>query len=481
MWAKNIVNRRPETATPNVPWVELLRDGRAGYSVIVLLGAMLHALQILVIAIIMPTVVGDVGGTAYYTWAALLYTVGSIVGASCVGPIWRILGARRGSVASGLLLMVGTTGCALAPDMATLIIARTVQGYAGGLIIGGTMALVSGLFSENLRRRILAAYQGTWMVAQLLGPVVGGVFAEIGWWRGSFWSMLPFTLCFIVIAWIKLPDRLEIDAGKKRPFPLARLAMLTAGLMCIAMAGPVAQATPRAALIVAAIGLIWMTFRFDRAADNRLYPSGALSLRSPVGLALWILFLVGVVQTSVTLFLPLLLQVVYGVTPLFISFVTIVVTVGWTTGTFLVSDWSGDRERTALRSGPLFMLAGMVGIAATAHVPALAVLTVSAFVLGFGVGVHNVHLLARTMANAEKGEEAITAASIPSIRSLGTAFGAAQAGMLSNMVGFGDAADPAAVATVVTVIYGADLIPATLCVLFMFSLVRLGGRPALTE
>ena len=65
MWAKNIVNRRPETATPNVPWVELLRDGRAGYSVIVLLGSMLHALQILVIAIIMPTVVGDVGGTAY--------------------------------------------------------------------------------------------------------------------------------------------------------------------------------------------------------------------------------------------------------------------------------------------------------------------------------------------------------------------------------------------------------------------------------
>ena len=182
-----------------------------------------------------------------------------------------------------------------------------------------------------------------------------------------------------------------------------------------------------------------------------------------------------------TLFLPLLLHVVYGVTPLFMSFVTIVVTGGWTTGTFLVSDWSGDRERTALRSGPLFMLAGMVGIAATAHVPALAVLTVSAFVLGFGVGVHNVHLLARTMANAEKGEEAITAASIPSIRSLGTAFGAAQAGMLSNMVGFGDAADPAAVATVVTVIYGADLVPATLCVLFMFALVRLGGRPARTE
>jgi predicted MFS family arabinose efflux permease len=306
--------------------------------------------------------------------------------------------------------------------------------------------------------------------------VVGGAFAEIGWWRGSFWSMLPFILCFTVIAWIKLPDRLETDAGKKGPFPLARLALLTTGLMCIALAGPVAQAEFRAALIVAAIGLIWVMFRFDRTADNRLYPTGALSLRSPVGLALWIMFLVGVVQTSVTLFLPLLLQVVYGVTPLFISFVSIVVTVGWTTGTFLVSDWSGARERAALWSGPLFMLAGMIGIAATAHFPALAVLTVCAFVLGFGIGTHNVHLLARTMASAKKGEEAITAASLPSIRSLGTAFGAAQAGMLSNMVGFENVADPESVAAVVTMVYGADLIPATLAVLFMFLLVRLGRR-----
>ncbi|NQU71124.1 MAG: MFS transporter, partial [Rhodospirillales bacterium] len=339
------------------------------------------------------------------------------------------------------------------------------------------MALVSALFDEALRRRILAAYQATWMVAQLLGPVVGGVFAEIGWWRGSFWSMLPFTLCFIAIAWIKLPDGLETNVGKKGPFPFARLAMLTTGLMCIALAGPVDQNATRAALIVAAIGLLWMMFRFDRAADNRLYPSGVLSLRSPVGLALWILFLVGVVQTSVTLFLPLLLQVVYGVTPLFISFVTIVISLGWTVGTFLVSDWSGARERMALRSGPLFMLAGMIGIAATAHFSALAVLTICAFVLGFGIGTHNVHLLARTMASAVKGEEGVTASSLPSIRSLGTAFGAAQAGMLSNMVGFGDAANPASVAAVVTVVYGVDLIPATLCVLFMFILVRSGRQP----
>ena len=58
-------------------------------------------------------------------------------------------------------------------------------------------------------------------------------------------------------------------------------------------------------------------------------------------------------QTAVTLFLPLLLQVVHGVSPLFINFVTIVISLGWSIGTFSVSGWSGARERIALWLGPL--------------------------------------------------------------------------------------------------------------------------------
>ena len=58
-------------------------------------------------------------------------------------------------------------------------------------------------------------------------------------------------------------------------------------------------------------------------------------------------------QTSVTLFLPLLLQVVHGVSPIFVNFVTITISLGWTVGTFSVSGWSGERERVALAAGPL--------------------------------------------------------------------------------------------------------------------------------
>lgn len=88
--------KAPEREHAKGAWAELLRGGRAHYTFLIVGGIALHATQILVIAIIMPTVVVDIGGAAYYTWGAMLYTIGSIVGASSTGTVWARLGARNG-------------------------------------------------------------------------------------------------------------------------------------------------------------------------------------------------------------------------------------------------------------------------------------------------------------------------------------------------------------------------------------------------
>jgi MFS family permease len=466
-----------EVEIPKAAWGDLFRAGRGIYSALIIMGVCLHALQILVISIVMPTVVADIGGADYYTWAALLYTIGSIIGAACVGPVWAFLGVRRGYGLSGLAFMIGTIGCALSPDMLTLNISRGVQGIASGLVIGGGMALISGLFEEGLRKRLLAAYQGVWMVAQLMGPFIGGMFAQYGWWRGSFWSMVPIILIFSIIAIRYLPDQLpNDDAVKKKHFPLLRLLILSGGIFCVALAGIVDTNLLRGLLIGSAIFIIWIAFKLDARAENRIYPSQALSIFSPVGTALWIMLLVGSVHTTVPLLLPLLLQVVHGVDPIYVGLVSLVISGGWTLGTFAVSGWSGRKEIIALWSGPLIMLAGLATIATTAQLDMLAVLTVAAFFMGFGVGIHNVHLLARTMASAKKGEEQITASAMPSIRSLGTAFGAAMAGLLTNFAGLGTATKPEEVGPAVTFSYTFSLIPLTAAVLMMFWFLRISAR-----
>ncbi len=69
-----------ETAIAKGSWSEIFRNGRGLYSALVIGGIAMNAAQMLVIAIIMPTIVRDIGGASFYTWAAMLHTIGAILG-----------------------------------------------------------------------------------------------------------------------------------------------------------------------------------------------------------------------------------------------------------------------------------------------------------------------------------------------------------------------------------------------------------------
>jgi len=59
-------------------WSEIFRNGLGLYSALVIGAIAMNATQMLVIAIIMPTIVHDIGGASFYTWAAMLYTIGAM-------------------------------------------------------------------------------------------------------------------------------------------------------------------------------------------------------------------------------------------------------------------------------------------------------------------------------------------------------------------------------------------------------------------
>ncbi len=173
---------RAAAAEPEIAkgaWSDIFRNGLGLYSALVIGGIAMHATQMLVIAIIMPTIVADIGGADYYTWAAMLYTIGAIVGASSTGVVWGRFGPRRSYALGAGVFALGTASCALAPDIGVLIAARAVQGWAGGLVAGSGMALITGLFDARLRTRIIALSQGTFTACHLSGPVVGGIFAAV--------------------------------------------------------------------------------------------------------------------------------------------------------------------------------------------------------------------------------------------------------------------------------------------------------------
>src|SRR5215813_14242255 len=265
-------------------WGEIFRNGLGLYSALVIGGIAMNATQMLVIAIIMPTIVRDIGGASFYTWAAMLYTIGAIVGGASTGMVWGRLGARRAYTLGAGVFALGTVSCALAPNIGSLIAARGVQGWAGGLVSGSGMALITSVFDARLRTRIIAISQGTFTACHLSGPIVGGMFAAMGWWRGSFWMMAPLMLVFAGIAYCKVPERLSREAEQNRfaGVPFLRFGTLAAGVLCVAASGSVPGAAPRVLLIVAAATLVGLTFWLDRHAADNLFPRSALSLGAPI-------------------------------------------------------------------------------------------------------------------------------------------------------------------------------------------------------
>jgi len=206
-------------------------------------------------------------------------------------------------------------------------------------------------------------------------------------------------------------------------------------VLTVGMTGQVGSPLATALLLAAATGLVWLSFRIDAASDHRLFPTAALSLFAPVGLAYWVYFLISLTHTCLLIFAPLFLGVLHGMSPLWVGYLALVFSIGWTVGSVAVSGWSGGRERIATVGGMILAAASIVVFAIATVGGPLMLVTISITVCGLGIGMSNVQMTAFGMSAARKGEESVTASAMQTVRSLGIAFGAAIAGLVANAAG----------------------------------------------
>jgi MFS family permease len=91
--------------------------------------------------------------------------------------------------------------------------------------------------------------------------------------------------------------------------------------------------------------------------------------------------------------------------------------------------------RVAVVLGPLVVVGGSVGLAASMSHGPLSLLSLCVALIGAGIGICFAHISSWSIMAARPGESSLTASSIPTIQSLGIAFGAAIAGLVANTAG----------------------------------------------
>jgi MFS family permease len=173
------------------------------------LGIWLNAADTLVTATIMPSVAREIGGYQYFGWSVAAYLMGSIVAGACSGKLSIAMGLRRATVVAGIVYAVGCAMSAAAPEFVTFIVGRLVQGLGAGAVVALCYVAITALFPEDLWPRVYAAVAGVWGGATLLGPLIGGLFAEAGFWRGTFWLFVAQAVIFVAAVALML-DRKSV-------------------------------------------------------------------------------------------------------------------------------------------------------------------------------------------------------------------------------------------------------------------------------
>jgi hypothetical protein len=290
------------------------------------------------------------------------------------------------------------------------------------------------------------------------------VLAEFGWWRGAFWFSLPVALLLMQLVWRLLPAE---DLQRAMPhIPILRLALLGTGVLCVASSGQVTSLVLRLGLIGSAAVLVMLTFRLDARAVQRLFPSQPLALTNPIGTAIWIFFLFGVISSQMSVFLPLTVQILHGVSPLGAGYMVALRSLTWTAAALCSAGLQGRKVQRAILLGPLLITAGAVGQALVIVDGPLLLLGGCIVLTGVGTGVCFAHLSSWMIAMARTGEADLTASCIPTAQSLGLAFGAATAGVVANAAGLATGMSPPVVAVVANWVYGLSIVaPAALSLL----------------
>ncbi len=424
-------------------WRELARTGRLGQFTILCLGVWLHAADSFLAATTMPSAVEQIGGVAFINWAIALYQLGGIVSGACSALAARRFGMRDVIIGAAFCYAVGCVASALAPDIGIMLGGRVLQGVGGGAMVAITYVATQAMFPDRFWTRLMAVVSAIWGVSALCGPLVGGLFATAGLWRGAFWAFAGQAGLLAATAAIFLRGLPRTSVGP-RTIPLRPLAMLCAATLAIATAGVAPGDALPAALGALGLGLLWLAARLDAQARARLMPRELLRVTHPVGAGLLMIVAMAVGSSSFTSYGPLLLEVLYRATPLAAGSVVAAGSVTWTVATLLIANVAERWDRVLIRGGLAMVLLSCVGFAA--FVPRGPELAIIACVLlqGAGFGIAWPFVVRRIVISAPADERDVAASATSTMQRIGYAVGASAAGIAANAAGLREGASVAA-------------------------------------
>ena len=162
-----------------------------------------------VVNVALPAISRELGGgivTQQWVVDAYLITLSALIllAGSLSDAYGRVLVMRIGLIAFG----AASVAVAAAPDPLVLIIARALQGAAGALLVPSSLALITATMRAGVQARAIGVWTAFTTAAQLVGPLLGGLFVDYLSWRFVFLiNVLPIAATLMLLARLRLPEQ----------------------------------------------------------------------------------------------------------------------------------------------------------------------------------------------------------------------------------------------------------------------------------
>ena len=449
-------------------WRDLVAEGRAPTLALVLLGCWVVAADSLVTATIMPSVGASLSGYAWFGWAGSAFMTGLVVAGASAGWLAERIGLRTAMMVAGAGFAIGCVLSAAAPGIGLFLAGRLLQGCAAGWVFGLVYVAMALMLPGRHLPRVFALGTSVWGIATFAGPLIGGLFADAGLWRGVVWLFAGQAVLFAAACYWLVPA--HVARAEATRLPAATLALLAFGIGAIATAGVVAGAGPSILLAVGGLVLLGLAFAADRSGGNGLLPRGSGAF--PLGAAYATYFATNAAAIAFALYAPAMLQFSAQLSALEAGYVVAIEALAWTMAALAVAGASELWRPRLIVFGAASILVGVTGVTLLMSRGSLVGVAVAGAFLGAGFGMSYSFISQMVINSFGDAERARGSSAIGAVRNAGGALGAALAGIAANGVGFGKGLDAGNFSAVAWAAFGIGIPFALAGLVFAVGLVR---------
>lgn len=455
-----------------------LRSERGPLLLAMMLSTGLVAIDSTIIATAVQSIVAGIGGFAAFPWLFSVYMLASAVTVPVYAKLADTIGRKPIMLVGIAAFLIGSLLAAVAWNMPSLIAFRAIQGLGAGAVLPMAITMVGDMYTLEERARVQGYMASVWAIAAVVGPTLGGVFAQLDLWRGIFLINIPLCLLAGWMIWTRFQEKVEkrthrIDYAGALLFTVA-LTLLILGVLQGGHAWGWASA-PSIGVLGSGVVLLVAFAVVERRAAEPILPFHLLRRRLLLSTNV-LGFCVGAALIGLTEYVPTFLSVTTGAAPVVAGLALGALTIGWPVAATLAGRaYLRFGFRTPAVFGGTVLVLGTGALTLSTRYPSILLVAVICFVIGAGFGFSAVTTLVAAQSSVSWEERGVVTGTQMLFRSVGQALGAAVLGAVANAAiatHGGDEQDPATMSAAAGWVFLAAAVIAVLLLASALSMPR---------